>query len=354
MGLFDFFKNNSNNNNNKSIIEKHTDSSYSSSISSLYGVSNEVDEETVLQIPTVQSCKELISSTIAQLPIYLYKETEDGSVEKIAEDYRVKLLNDEPNEFQSGYNLKKHIVSDYLFYGSSYTYVEREGNHVHELTSLPGKNVKVDRYIQDGFKVVDADINLITTSDGKQLKSKSRNKFLNTFKPHECIVILKDSNDGITSKGILHYGKDVFKVALEEKSYTSTIYKNGALPLGVLQTDGRLSEGIITRLRESWSNLYAGAQNAGKTVILEEGLKYSPVSLKPGDLLLTDNRKDVVSDICKLFNLPESLIDVSKIKYGSLEQNNIQFLQYTLNPILTSIENGINKSLLLEEEKRQG
>ena len=64
--------------------------------------------------------------------------------------------------------------------------------------------------------------------------------------------------------------------------------------------------------------------------MLEEGLDYTPVSLKPGDLLLTENRKDTVGDICKLFNIPESLVDVTKIKYGSLEQNNIHFLQYIL------------------------
>ena len=344
MGLFDFLKE------NESQIEKQVDNSSNTSITSLFSKGTTISEETVLKLPTVQSCKELISSTIAQLPIYLYKETEDGSVEKIVDDYRLKLLNEEPNEFQTAYNFKKQIVNDYLFYGASYTYVEKERNHINELNNLKTKDIRVDKYVKDGFKVVDADINLVSMEEGRNVN----NKILSTFKPYECIVVLKDSTDGITSKGILHYGRDVFKVALEEKTYTSTIYKNGALPLGVLKTQGRLTNSALQKLKASWRSLYVGSENAGKTVILEEGLDYHPVSLKPGDLLLTENRKDVVSDICKLFNLPESLVDVSKIKYGSLEQNNIQFLQYTLNPILTSIENGLNKTLLLESEKSQG
>ena len=52
--------------------------------------------------------------------------------------------------------------------------------------------------------------------------------------------------------------------------------------------------------------------------------------------------------------MPESLINSSANKYGSLEQNNIHYLQYTLSPVLCSIENALNKTVLLEEEKEQG
>ena len=111
---------------------------------------------------------------------------------------------------------------------------------------------------------------------------------------------------------------------------------------------------VIARLRDSWSKLYSGSENAGKTVILEEGLEYKPVSLNPRDLLLNENKKDNLSDICRLFNIPESLVNPNANKYGSLEQNNIFFLQYCLSPIISTIENGLNKSLFLEEEKDQG
>lgn len=326
------------------------------SLASYYGQTDEgiaVTEENVLRIPTVKACVELISGTVAQLPINLYKESENGSIEKVSDDNRTYLLNEEPNEYQTGYSFKKHIVKDYLLHGCTYSYLEKTGNDVLEIIPLSSEKVSVDKKIKDGFKVVDADINLNGMEEGS-LDQSSKNKILQTFKPYELIIAVNDSSDGLKSKGILHYGKDVFKVAIEEKKYTSGIYRNGALPLGVLKTSETLTEPAIDRLKTSWNSLYAGFSNAGKTVILEEGLDYHPVSLKPGDLLLTENRKDTVSDICKLFNLPESLIDVTKIRYGSLEQNNIHYLQYTLSPTIASIENGINKALLLESEKREG
>ena len=139
-----------------------------------------------------------------------------------------------------------------------------------------------------------------------------------------------------------------------ENLYKENLYENGALPLGLLKTKGRLTENAINKLRESWSKLYSGAKNSYKTVVLEEGLEYSPISLNPNDLALNSNVRDNISDICKLFNMPESLINSSANKYGSLEQNNIHYLQYTLSPVLTSIENALNKNILLEDEKKQG
>lgn len=350
MGLFDFLKNNK-----KEERVVGEESNRSTSITSLYGAETIISEDAVLKIPTVKSCFDLIGGTIAQLPIYLYRETEDGSIEKFPDDYRHRLLNEEPNEFQTAYSFKLNMIKDYLFYGATYSFVEKEGNTILELINLPAERIRIDKYIQSGYKIVDADINLMSVHNGRVVREKDGSiKLTQKFKPYECIIALSDSQDGLTSKGILHYGAEVFKIALEEKRYTSGIYKNGALPLGVLKTSSRLTDVALARLKESWRSLYVGSENAGKTVILEEGLDYSPVSLKPSDLLLAENRKDTVSDICKLFNLPESLIDVTKIKYGSLEQNNIHFLQYTLSPIITSIENGINKALLLEEEKAQG
>ncbi len=315
-------------------------------ISSIFTAQERMLEEQILQIPTVQMCLELISGTIAQLPIYLYKENSDGSIERILGDKRESLLNEEPNEFQTAYNFKKNLVKDYFLYGASYSYIDRLGNDIQGLHSIPAKATTVKKYIKNGFQVVDADIiltEIVSESDVKEHK----------YKPHELLICLKDSEDGLTSKGLLFYGQSVFEIADNELEFINNIYKNGAMPLGVLKTEGRLNEGALERLKAAWSNLYTGRKNAGKTIILENGLDYMPISQKPKDLLVNEIKKDNINEICKLFNIPESLINGTN-KYGSIEQNNIHFLQYTLSPVLTSIENGLNKSLLLEEEKDNG
>lgn len=333
MGWFDFLKED-----NKPT--DYEERAYSTNITSFYGLTS-IGKEEVMKIPVVQSILEVISGTIAQLPIYLYKDNGDGSITRV-DDYREKLLNDEPNSMQNAYNYKKNMVIDILLGGGSYSYIDKARNEILGLYNLNTDNLTVKLYKKASYKVEDADI-ILNGDCGQEI-----------FKPHELLICLKDSKDGITSKGALYYGKDIFNVVSEEMKYSESIYRNGALPLGVLQSKSRLTAEVVNRLRESWSKLYSGASNVGKTVILEEGLEYKPVSLNPKDLLLNENKKDNLSDICRLFNIPESLVNSDANKYGSLEQNNISFLQYCLSPIISSIESGLNKSLLLEEEKEKG
>ena len=313
------------------------------SLESLFNnTSKTITEEQIMKIPTVQKCMDIICGTISQLPIYLYRENPDGSIDRVYGDNREFLLNNEPNEFENSYNFKKTIVKNYLLYGVNYIVMEKVDNEISELYNLKNQDIMIEKFTRDGYKISNANIQLTNESG------------MRSFKPYELVIVLKDSSDGLTSKGIIGQGSEIFQLIYGEMEYSKNIFNNGALPTGVLYTDGRLTQSVVDRLRDSWRNLYSGMKNAGKTVILEEGLKYQPVSLNPNDLQLTENRRENISEICKLFNIPESLILSSANKYGSLQQDNIHFLQYCLNPILKAIESAFDKGTLLEQEKREG
>lgn len=343
MGIRDWF---SSKKNEDRALMTYSPTQLSSTIFSMFTTSTAITEEEAMKIPAVVNCVELISGSIAQLPIYLYKELPNGEVEKIHDDRRVFLLNSEPNSLINGFNFKKKIVKDYLFYGVSYIKKETVRNNILELNMFPMENVQVMRYLIDGYKW-DADIKLtFLTAQKDQVEV--------IFKPIDLIMIVKDSIDGVVGSGVLQSGTETLRLALNEIEYSSNILKNGALPIGVIETVNKLSEGAIKRLRAGWESLYGGAKNAGKTVILEEGLQYKPISIKPNDMQLVESKKITTSEIARLFNVPESMIDANSNKYASNEQNNLHFLQYTLAPILNSIESSLDKSLLLEDEKKQG
>lgn len=336
MGLFDKFRSKPETENRS--VQEYAYGGFS--ITSFFGDGDQVTEEQAMKIPSVTSSVELITSSIAQLPIYLYKENEKGEVEKV-QDRRVFLLNQEPNDLVNGYNFKKQMVKDYLFHGATYTKIEKVRNDVTALHSLPIKELSVTKYKQLGYKY-SAKINLNYDSETYH------------FEPEELIMVLKDSSDGVTSTGILQNNGDTFKLAIDEQDYSIGILKNGALPIGILKATSRLTQNAIDRLRTSWESLYGGAKKAGKTIILEEGMDYHPISMKPNEMDLTNSRKNTVSEVARIFNVPESMINSSANKYASNEQNNIYFLQYCVSPIVTSIENALDKSLLLESEKEQG
>ena len=307
--------------------------------------SSKISEEDALSISSVVAATDLISSTIARLPIQIYKKGTKGEQVILDEDRRYKILNKEPNNNMSGINLKKRIVMDYLLHGNSYLIPEWNRNEIVALYHVPPKNVNIKKYARKGTEyIIDGKIG-IQGIDGTYVKD---------FDPDELVIILKNSDDGLQSKGVLDLNSELLELALRQQRYSSSILENGSLPLAVLQVPTKLTEKAMNNIKNSWVRNYQGGNNAGKTVVLEEGVEYKPVSLNPNELDLTSGKKDTMSDIARLFNIPESMINADANKYNSNEQNNIHLLQYTLSPIISVIETAFERSLLLEDEKNNG
>lgn len=337
MGILDFFKGNGTNSRPSETV------SYSpSAIDSFFGQGASIDEMEALQIPAVSAAIDLITGSIAQLQFMLIKKDEStGEIKRENNDYRLYLLNRQPNETMDAYTFKKAIVRDYLLYGASNSVLERNLNEVTGLYLIPSKDITIQVYVKDGYK-------------------KHSEIFLNNasgqykYSNMDVLSILRNSKDGLTGTGILKQNDKILRLALAETEYSSNILQNGALPAAVLQTSSKLSENAFTKLKTSWENLYSGAEKAGKTVILEEGLEYKAISVKPNDLELVNSKKSTLSEIARIFSVPESMINSNANKYGSNEQNNLNFLQYCVSPIISAIEDAVNKMLLLESEKADG
>ncbi len=293
-----------------------------------------VKADQLKSIPTAKTSLELICNSIAQLPIYLYKE-QNGEAVKVPNDKRVMLLNNEPNEFADSVQFKRKLVEDYILYGKALSYVERAGNKVLHLHGLDADKVQFKYLTTDGFTWSKIEVQYMGAGGVKIL-------------PYDNLLLI----DG-GSNGVLKSGERTLQLALNEVEFSKSLLENFALPTGVIETASKMSETAVKRLRKGWESLYGGARNAGRTVVLEEGLTYKPISLKPDELQLTDSKKVTTSEIARLFNVPESMINSNLNKYNNNAAENLHFLQYTLSPIISAIESALDKSLLLESEKRR-
>ncbi|PEE01332.1 phage portal protein [Bacillus toyonensis] len=286
-------------------------------------------------IPTAKTSLELICNSIAQLPIHLYKE-QNGEVIKVPNDKRIMLLNNEPNHFTDSVQFKRKLVEDYILYGKALSYVERAGNKVLHLHGLDADKVQFKKFTDDGVTWGKIEVQYMGVGGAKIL-------------PYDNLLLI-DSG----SNGVLKSGEKMLQLALNEVEFSKSLLENFALPTGVIETVNKMSETAVKRLRKGWESLYGGARNAGRTVILEEGLSYKPISLSPDQLQLTDSKKVTTSEIARMFNVPESMINSNLNKYSGNAAENLHFLQYTLSPIISAIESALDRALLLESEKEDG
>src|SRR5437763_3294671 len=88
--------------------------------------------EQAMTIPSLNAGINLISSTVASLPIKLYQK--DGQkIKYLNDDPRVEMLNTTTGDTLDGYQMKKAIVDDHILYGAGYMFINRVRNDVKSL-----------------------------------------------------------------------------------------------------------------------------------------------------------------------------------------------------------------------------
>jgi HK97 family phage portal protein len=145
--------------------------------------------------------------------------------------------------------------------------------------------------------------------------------------------------------------RDSFGVAMGLEQQAARFMANGARPSGVLQTDKQLSPVSSTRLRDQWEQLRSGIQNAGKTAILEDGVKWTAMQLSSVDLEFMSQRDYSIADIARWFDMPLYKLGVkgemARIKFDDADQ---AYVNTTIMPDLDAWEEKFVQKFNLDDE----
>jgi HK97 family phage portal protein len=118
-----------------------------------------------------------------------------------------------------------------------------------------------------------------------------------------------------------------------------------------LQTDKLLSEDAAKRLRTQWEQFRAGIQNAGRTAILEEGLKWAPMQLSSVDLEFIAQREYSIGEVARWFDMPLYKLGVkgemARIKFDDADQ---AYVNTTIMPDLDAWEQKFIQKFDLDKE----
>jgi HK97 family phage portal protein len=287
-------------------------------------ITETVSKEEALNIPAMSSCLGIISDTIASLPILLYKEDE-GKVTEV-KDTRIALLNDDTKDTLDGFQFKKSLVEDYLLDGAGYSYINRERNKVKSLHYVDSRNVSVNINADPIYKSYD----ILVNGDN--------------YQDYEFIKITRKTKNGITGKGIISENNRMLSVAYNSLIFEEVLVKTGGNKKGFINSENKLSPEAVASLKSAWNNLYKN--NSDNVVILNKGLEFQEASNTSVEMQLNEQKKTNSAEICKIFNVPTSLLEGNA---SDDEYNN--FIKLCILPILKAIETALNKDLLLPSEK---
>ena len=291
-------------------------------------IEDRITRTEALNIPTLAGCVELISSLVASIPIKLYKE-ENGEVEEIKDDIRLKFLNEETGDTLTSFEMKKALVIDYLLMGNGYIYINKEKGKFVSLHYVKERDVSIIKNLDPIFKNYDVII-------GGQ-----------TYKPYNFIKLLRHSDNGADGYGIIEENPLLLSVAYNSLKYENILSKTGGNKKGFIEAEAKLNTEAMNTLKDQWRNMYSN--NTENCIVLNKGLTFKESQATPTELQLNENKIANGSEICKVLNMPPSIIT------GDGKANESDFdkaFKIAILPILNNLIASINRDLLLEKEKK--
>ena len=156
--------------------------------------------------------------------------------------------------------------------------------------------------------------------------------------------------DGLVGYSPIAMAKNAIGMAIACEEYGAKFFANGANPSGVLEHPGTLKD--PGRVRDSWNAAFGGSSNAHKVAVLEEGLKYTPISISPNEAQFLETRKFQIDEIARIFRVPPHMVgDLEKSSFSNIEQQSLEFVKYTLDPWVARWEQAISRTLFSQTEK---
>ena len=259
-------------------------------------IGKNVNERSAMQMTAVYSCVRILSEAVASLPLHVYKYNSEGGKGEIIALYplmpnRMTVDRDDKGQLYYQYNTSK--------------------------------------------------------DDAPTMKGSMVN-----LKPSDVLHIPGLGFDGLVGYSPIAMAKNAIGMAIACEEYGAKFFANGATPGGILEDPGTVKD--PQRGRDSWTSAFGGSSNFNKVAVLEEGMKYTPISISPEHAQFLERRKFQINEIARIFRVPPHMVgDLEKSSFSNIEQQSLEFVKYTLEPWLVRWEQSMMRSLLTPSEKQE-
>lgn len=291
-----------------------------------------VTVDKAMRLSAVWACVRIISTSVAGLPLSIYRRLPDGGRETARDFPLYDVVHNSPNEDMAAFHFWQAVVASMLLWGNAYCEIHRSGGRVIALDFLMPSRVTPD-----------------PDDDGRlryffQPRKGARREIAQADMLHIPAFTL----DGRMGLSAIRYGADVFGSAMSADDAANTTFKNGMMPTVAFSVDKTLNPTQRAEFRD-YVKTISGALNAGKSPVLEQGVKPEMIGINPADAQLLESRGHSIEEICRWFGVPPWM--VMKTDKGSnwgtgLEQQQIAFLTYCIMTYTAPIEQCVNKRCL--------
>lgn len=304
-----------------------------------------IGPDNAMRCATVMACCRILAEDVAKLPVGVYK-TDDAGKSVVAKEHALFRLLRRPNGWQTHVDFFEQMMFGLLLWGNAYAVILRDGRgRPTQLVPIRPNQVTI----------------MVAPDDGSLFYQISR------CGPHDMAVLRNQpivvpardvlhvkclNTGGLLGMSVLEGAREATGLAMATEAHGANLFRNGTRASGVLEHPAVMSDDAFERFRRHWEDMYSGTNNAGKTIILEEGMGYKPLSMSSVDAEWLESRKFQVEEIARCFRIPLHMLQhTEKVTTAGagLEQQTRAYYDQTLMPYLERIEAAFDCAFDLQE-----
>lgn len=293
-----------------------------------------VDNQSALKNTAYYAGIRIIGENLASLPRSVKKWSERGIVK--APSHPLNRLLHRPNDYTNGFAFWFTMALWLKDWGNAYALIERsdKGGAI-ALHQAHPSNVRV------------------TMSNGRKwykvrFDSADLSRLNGTYSDEDMIHVMEVSTNGITGINPVVYNCMALEKAAAQEKFAAEFYRKGGNIKAVMETDRNLGDDQY----EAFMGHFQQAAQNFDTPLLEYGVKYKQLSVNPVAAQLLQSETLSIQDVCRILGIPPHMVaDLSHATFSNIEHQTIQFVQYTLRPMVKRFEAELEEKLLFDSER---
>lgn len=278
-----------------------------------------VTEDTAMRLGTLYAAVRMLTDTVSTLPVDTFQRI-DG--ERVPFRPKPKWV-DSPDLGVTRQDHLMQVMISLLLDGSSFTRVYRNSaGEVVNLVVLAPRDVTVERL-----------------SNGEKRYVWQNNTYLRDDEVLQISELLPPGQlRGISRVDMC---KEVIGHAIALDEFSARFFGQGSTTSGIIETPSQLNREQAQDLKQGFESGHKGLRKSHLVGVLSGGAKFTKTGVDPEQAQMLQSREFAVEEIARIFRIPPTMLGVTKpgaSSYASVEQQGIQFAQYTLRPYLEKIE----------------
>jgi HK97 family phage portal protein len=284
-----------------------------------------------LNVPTFSACVSLISQALASEDWKVVRKLESGGTEPVESeaDQLLDLLD---------FATKERFCADALLSGNGFLYRTDAG-----LTALPWESMSLQWTAGPNapppiywyFDPLSATQIQFAFDDLCHLRYRNYGRY-----PWLGMPPLIASADPIA-------------LGIASRVVQAGQFQNAARISGYLTTPGKIDKQKANEMAMRWNQNYAGADAAGKTAVLEQGLEWKSLDIRNlAELQMAELQKSNDQDIARCFNVPSIVLGEIQSNRANSQEASRMFAMLCLAPFAKRVASALELYLLSEAERQ--